>query len=235
MKYSLSLRRVVLLAVAGASLHGALALAEESEVPVVGKRPAMSTITAQPPASPSAPASDAVAGASPDTQGYVAELIQMIHDSKLIELRTTYNGSYGATLFFYPDDLTYYVALFQDRHFWRVIKTPDDTRAETIYAGFVQQTAQLAEIEIHRTQLQAQNAYLDRVIALQADRARRLQADLEVTRAQQAQVNDRQREMQADAVALRAEKDKAQAQLRALQQQVQLLQRQNEAGLPASK
>jgi len=233
MKYSLSLRRVVLFAVAGASLHGALALAEESEVPVVGKRPAMSTMTAQPPASASAPASDAVAGN--DAQGYVAELIQMIHDSKLIELRTTYNGSYGATLFFYPDELTYYVALFQDRHFWRVIKTPDDARAETIYAGFVQQTAQLAEIEIHRTQLQAQNAFLDRVIASQADRARRLQADLEVTRAQQAQVNDRQREMQADAVALRAEKDKAQAQLRALQQQVQLLQRQNEAGLPAAK
>lgn len=234
MKYSLSLRRAVLFAMAGASLHGALALAEESEVPVAGKRPAMSTMTAQPVA-PAAASAASVADGGSDTQGYVAELIQMIHDAKLVELRTTYNGSYGASLFFYPDELTYYVALFQDRRFWRVIKTQDDTRAESFYAGFVQQTSQLAEIEIHRTQLQAQNAFLDRVIAQQADRARRLQADLEVTRTQQAQVNDRQRQMQAEAVALRAEKDKAQAQLRELQQQVQLLQRQNEAGLPSPK
>jgi hypothetical protein len=193
----------------------------------------MNTMTAEPAASTSQAASDAVAGS--EAQGYIAELIQMIHDSKLVELRTTYNGSFGASLFFYPDEMTYYVALFQDRHFWRVIKTQDDTRAETIYAGFVQQTSQLAEIEIHRTQLQAQNAFLDRVIALQADRARHLQADLDIGRTQQAQVNDRQRQMQAEAVALRAEKDKAQAELRALQKQIQLLQRQNEAGLPTDK
>lgn len=233
MKYFLSLRYAIVLTVMGASLHGVLALAQEGEVPVVGRRPAMNTMTAEPAASTSQAASDAVAGS--EAQGYIAELIQMIHDSKLVELRTTYNGSFGASLFFYPDEMTYYVALFQDRHFWRVIKTQDDTRAETIYAGFVQQTSQLAEIEIHRTQLQAQNAFLDRVIALQADRARHLQADLDIGRTQQAQVNDRQRQMQAEAVALRAEKDKAQAELRALQKQIQLLQRQNEAGLPTDK
>lgn len=233
MKYFLSLRCAIVLTVMGASLHGVLALAQESEVPVVGRRPAMNTMTAEPAASTSQAASDAVAGS--EAQGYIAELIQMIHDSKLVELRTTYNGSFGASLFFYPDEMTYYVALFQDRHIWRVIKTQDDTRAETVYAGFVQQTSQLAEIEIHRTQLQAQNTFLDRVIALQADRARHLQADLDIGRTQQAQVNDRQRQMQAEAVALRAEKDKAQAELRALQKQIQLLQRQNEAGLPTDK
>jgi hypothetical protein len=233
MKHFLSLRYAIVLTVMGASLHGVLALAQEGEAPVVGRRPAMNTMTAEPAASTSQAASDAVAGS--EAQGYIAELIQMIHDSKLVELRTTYNGSFGASLFFYPDEMTYYVALFQDRHFWRVIKTQDDTRAETIYAGFVQQTSQLAEIEIHRTQLQAQNAFLDRVIAVQADRARHLQADLDIGRTQQAQVNDRQRQMQAEAVALRAEKDKAQAELRALQKQIQLLQRQNEAGLPTDK
>jgi Protein of unknown function (DUF2968) len=231
MKYLLSLRCAILLAVMGASLHGVLALAQEGEVPVVGKRPAMHTMTAKPAASTSQAASDTAA--SREAQGYIAELIQMIHDSKLVELRTTYNGSSGASLFFYPDEMTYYVALFQDRHIWRAIKTQDDTRAEAIYAGFVQQTSQLADIEIHRTQLQAQNAFLDRVIASQADRARRLQADLEIGRTQQAQVNDRQRQMQAEAVALRGEKDNAQAALGALQKQIQLLQRQTEAGLPA--
>ncbi|KXU85075.1 hypothetical protein CI15_22605 [Paraburkholderia monticola] len=230
MKYLLSLRCAILLAVMGASLHGVPALAQEREVPVVGKRPAMNAMTAEPAASTSQAASDTAA--SREAQGHIAELIQMIHDSKLVELRTTYNGSFGASLFFHPDEMTYYVALFQDRHIWRVIKTQDDTRAEAIYAGFVQQTSQLADIEVHRTQLQAQNVFLDRVIASQADRARHLQADLEIGRTQQAQVNDRQRLMQAEAVALRTEKDKAQAALRALQKQIQLLQRQTEAGLP---
>ncbi|MFP3648857.1 DUF2968 domain-containing protein, partial [Paraburkholderia sp. SIMBA_054] len=61
------------------------------------------------------------ASSSAEVQGNVAELMQMIQDTKLSELRTTYNGSYGASLFFYPRELTYYVALFQNKHFWRVI------------------------------------------------------------------------------------------------------------------
>ncbi|TAL92310.1 MAG: DUF2968 domain-containing protein [Paraburkholderia sp.] len=235
MKYSLCLRRAMLLAVVGASLYGAAAQAQESDAsaPVVGTRPAMNTLTPQLSPSPQQVASGA--SAADDAQGDVAELMQMIHDSKLVELRTTYNGSYGASLFFYPQEMTYYVALFQDRHFWRVIKSQDDVRAEAIYAGFVKQTAELANIEIHRTELQAQKAFLDRVIALSEDRAKRLQADLDVARTQQAQVNEHQREVQGEAVALRAEKDRAQAQLRELQRQVQQLQRQTEAGLPGAR
>ncbi|MEX3895661.1 DUF2968 domain-containing protein [Paraburkholderia sp. BR10954] len=233
MWYSFFLRLTALLALASSSLHVGLALAQEREAPVVGTRPAISALTAQ----PATPASGASSGAAADSdvQGYVAELIQMIHDAKLTELRTTYNGSYGATLFFYPQEMTYYVALFQDRHFWRVIKSQDEARAEAIYAGFVQQTAQLAEVEIRRTQLEAQNAFLNRGLAQSADRARRLQADLDVARTQQAQVDDRQRRMQAEATVLRAEKVQAQAQLRELQRQVDTLQRQNEAGLPGAK
>ncbi|EDZ99802.1 putative exported lipoprotein [Burkholderia sp. H160] len=233
MRYSFFLRQTALLAVAASSLHVGLTLAQEREAPIVGTRPAMSALTAQ----PATPASGTSSGAAADSdvQGYVAELIQMIHDAKLTELRTTYNGSYGATLFFYPLEMTYYVALFQDRHFWRVIKSQDEARAEAIYAGFVQQTAQLAEVEIRRTQLEAQNALLNRGLAQSADRARSLQADLDVARTQQAQVDDRQRRMQAEATALRAEKVQAQAQLRELQRQVDTLQRQNEAGLPGAK
>ncbi|CAG4889524.1 DUF2968 domain-containing protein [Paraburkholderia saeva] len=235
MKYSLCLRRAMLLAMAGASLLGAAAQAQESDssAPLVGTRPAMNTLTPQ--ASPSPQQVASGASAAGDAQGDVAELMQMIHDSKLVELRTTYNGSYGANLFFYPQEMTFYIALFQDRHFWRVIKSQDDVRAEAIYAGFVKQTAELADIEIHRTELQAQKAFLDRVIALSEDRAKRLQADLDVARTQQAQVNEHQRAVQGEAVALRAEKDRAQAQLRELQRQVQQLQRQTEAGLPGAR
>ncbi|MBN3857489.1 DUF2968 domain-containing protein, partial [Paraburkholderia sp. Ac-20340] len=41
----------------------------------------------------------------------VAELQQMIRGSELNELRTTYNGTYGASLLFYGKEMTYYVAL----------------------------------------------------------------------------------------------------------------------------
>ncbi|SDG65214.1 DUF2968 domain-containing protein [Paraburkholderia phenazinium] len=243
MKYLLTVRRAMLLATTCALLqHGGLVLAGEGagsadSVPVVGTRPAMNALTPQPVAAAlqavAAPASGV--GAGSDAQGNVAELMQMIHDSQLTELRTTYNGSYGASLFFYPQEMTYYVALFQDKHFWRVIKSQDDVRAEAVYAGFVQQTAQLAEVEIRRAQLQAQKAFIEDVIALSEDRAKRLQADLNVARTQQARVNDYQRQTQTEAVALRAEKEKAQVQLRQVQNEVLQLQRQSESGLPAPR
>jgi hypothetical protein len=212
MKYTLLIRRAMLLATSCALLqHGGFVLAAQGEMaaPMVGTRPAMNTLTPPPivaalrdaasgaasasavslaPGASGSSGSLAQSASSPespmsgDAQGNVAELMQMIQDTKLSELRTTYNGSYGASLFFYPREMTYYVALFQDKHFWRVIKSADAGRAEAIYAGFVQQTAQLAEVEIHRTQLQAQKAYIEDTIALSEDRAKRLQADLEVAR-----------------------------------------------------
>ncbi|HZZ10138.1 MAG TPA: DUF2968 domain-containing protein, partial [Paraburkholderia sp.] len=83
-----------------------------------------------------APASQAQTGAltadeaKQSAAGNVAELQQMIHGADLSELRTTYNGSYGASLLFYGKEMTYYAALFQQKNFWRVIKTQDATRAD---------------------------------------------------------------------------------------------------------
>ncbi|EGC99658.1 putative lipoprotein, partial [Burkholderia sp. TJI49] len=176
-----------------------------------------------------APAADAAA------QGNVAELAQMLHDGRIVEMRTTYNGRYGASLMFDPREMTYYAALFQDKHLWRVIKSQEKPRAEAVYANFVQQTAQLADVEILRTELQAQKAFLERAIALQANRAQRLEADLGVARSQQAEVAQRQQSAQAQARALQVEKHAAQVQLRDLQEQVRQLERQAETGLPARK
>jgi hypothetical protein len=246
MKHPLLVRRALLLAASCLLLqHGGSVLAAQGEeaAPIVGTRPALNTLTPQPVADAlrdaasgsSASSASSVSSSAAEAQGNVAELMQMIQDTKLSELRTTYNGSYGASLFFYPRELTYYVALFQNKHFWRVIKSADAGRAEAIYAGFAQQTAQLAEVEIRRTQLQAQKLYIEDVIALSEDRAKRLQADLEVARTQQAKVNDYQRQTQDEAAALREEKERAQAQLRQVQGQVMLLQRQMEMGLPGQK
>jgi len=166
--------------------------------------------------------------------GNVAELQQMIRGSDLKELRTTYNGSYGASMLFYPQEMTYYVALFQQKTFWRVIKTGDETRAEMIYKDFARQTVQLSDIEIRRTRLEAQKAFTDRIIALSQDRANRLQADLTVARQQQNIVDNQQQQTRAEATALAQQKSAAQAQLRDAQRQVQELQRQLDSGLPTT-
>ncbi|ANB72342.1 DUF2968 domain-containing protein [Paraburkholderia phytofirmans] len=165
--------------------------------------------------------------------GNVAELQQMIRGSDLSELRTTYNGSYGASLLFYGKEMTYYVALFQQKNFWRVIKTQDATRADMIYKDFVRQTLQLSDVEISRTQLEAQKAFTERMIALSQDRANRLQADLDVAHQQQTIVANQQQQTRAEAMALAQQKAAAQDQLRAAQRQVRELQRQLETGLPS--
>jgi hypothetical protein len=164
--------------------------------------------------------------------GNVAELQQMIHGSELSELRTTYNGSYGASMLFYGKEMTYYIALFQQKNFWRVIKTQDATRADMIYKDFVRQTVQLSAVEIRRTQLEAQKAFTQRMIALSQDRASRLQADLDVAHQQQSIVATQQQQKHAEAAELTQQKLAAQEQLRAAQRQVRDLQRQLESGLP---
>ena len=164
--------------------------------------------------------------------GNVAELQQMIHGSDLSELRTTYNGTYGASLLFYGKEMTYYVALFQQKDFWRVIKTQDVARAELIYKDFVRQTVQLSDVEIRRTQLEAQKAMTQRMVALSQDRASRMQADLDIARQQQSIVASQQEQKRAEATELAQQKAAAQDQLRVAQRQVQDLQRQLDSGLP---
>jgi hypothetical protein len=248
MKHSIALRRVLLCTAAVALLQpGATAWAGAPDdaastvtvpgdagehVPLAGSRPSLGSLTPQPGGVPQSVATDDEQAGADAAQGDVATLMQLIHDSQLVELRTTYNASYGASLFFYPPEMTYYVVLFQDKHFWRVIRSQDEVRSEAIYADFVSQTARLADVEIRRTQLEAQKAFIEHVIALSEDRARRLQADLYIARTQQARVDDYQRQVRVDATSLNAQKSQAQAQLRELQRQVDALQRATEAGLP---
>ncbi|KVV24818.1 DUF2968 domain-containing protein [Burkholderia cepacia] len=211
-----------------ACMQAGTAWSADATAPAAGTRPAVTSLRGDAAAS-TAVATDASA------QGNVAELTQMLHDGRIVEMRTTYNGSYGASLMFDPREMTYYVALFQDKHLWRVIRSQEKSRAEMVYANFVQQTVQLADIEIRRTELEAQKAFLERVIALQANRAQQLQADLSVARSQQAEVAQRQRSAQEQAQALQVEKRAAQMQLRDLQEQVRQLEKQTETGLPAHK
>ncbi|MGY6238266.1 DUF2968 domain-containing protein [Burkholderia ambifaria] len=214
-----------------ACVHAGAAWSADASAPAAGTRPAVTSLSGDGAPATASPASATDAAA----QGNVAELTQMLQDGRIVEMRTTYNGSYGASLMFDQREMTYYVALFQDRHLWRVIKSQEKSRAEMVYANFVQQTVQLADVEIRRTELQAQKTFLERVIALQANRAQQLQADLSVARSQQAEVAQRQQSARQQTQALQVEKRAAQVQLRDLQEQVRQLQRQADTGLPARK
>jgi hypothetical protein len=165
-------------------------------------------------------------------QGDIAEMTALLKSAVLTELRTTYNGSYGASVFFLAQELTYYVTLFQDKSFWRVVKTQDRTRANSIYANFTQQTERLSKVEIEQIELAAQRQSLDHMIALAENSANRMRADLDIARQQQALAAERQLAAQAQTRALNVEKQAAQIQLGKLRSQVHQLQEQAEMGLP---
>ena len=217
------------------SNNSAGAPATNASIPLATRAPASAA------APDAAPAHEQVAAAvvtSPaedtkDTaQGNVAELQRLMGGHDLTELRTSYNGSYGASLLLHGKELTYYVALFQQKNFWRVVKTQDETRAEAIYADFAKKSAQLADVELRGAKLAAQKAYTEHLIALSQARAERLQADLDVAHQQQALAADRQKQARSDAAALDAQRRAAQDQLRAVKRQVRELQREADLGLP---
>jgi hypothetical protein len=173
------------------------------------------------------------AGESHVVNGEVAELTKMLKSTTLTEMRTTYNGSYGASVFFLASELTWYVALFHDKTFWRVLKTPERERATAIYARFVQQTERLSRTEIEQIELTAQRQSLDRMIATAENSASRLRADLDIAREQEAQIAERQRATYDETRILNVEKRAAQLQLGDLRKQLRELRDQMEAGLPA--
>ena len=164
----------------------------------------------------------------------VDDLQRQIQAHSLTEMRTSYNGSYGASLLFNVKDGAYFVALFQQKAFWRVIKTYDETRAEAIYRDFSHQAERLAVNELRAAKLESQKAQMDKQIEVTQDRARRLQADISIARQQQAAVADRQKSVRNETAALQAQQAELQSQLRALQQQVRSLQREADAGLPTT-
>ncbi|MBN3831316.1 DUF2968 domain-containing protein [Burkholderia sp. Ac-20344] len=164
----------------------------------------------------------------------VDDLQRQIQAHTLTEMRTSYNGSYGASLLFNVKDGAYFVALFQQKAFWRVIKTYDETRAEAIYRDFSHQAERLAVNELRAAKLESQKAQMDKQIEVTQDRARRLQADISIARQQQAAVADRQKSVRSETAALQAQQAELQSQLRALQQQVRSLQREADAGLPTA-
>jgi len=172
------------------------------------------------------PAVDADARQAPVVRNTVDELRQLVDSKQLTELRTTYNGSYGASLLFNTSTLNYYVALFHDKDFWRVIKTDSVDNAEKVYRTFVEQTEQLAQVYIDTTRLQAGKRYTENLVAYNEQRLRSLQQEADLQRQQSLQVSAALEQAKQQAVSLSTDLRSSHSELDALNQRIQTLQAQ---------
>ncbi|MDB5766683.1 MAG: putative lipoprotein [Collimonas fungivorans] len=156
----------------------------------------------------------------------ISELQQLMQSQSISEMRTTYNGNYGASLLFKPESRAYYVALFQQKNFWRVVKTTSDMQAEQIYKSFVGQTEKLAEVDIRRIKLEAEKTYTEQLIAAQETRLNALQNDLVVQQQQEQNVSVQQDQARQQAQLLSNKQQAARSELRGLQNRIRTLEAQ---------
>ncbi|WP_426701283.1 DUF2968 domain-containing protein [Rhodanobacter sp. Col0626] len=166
-----------------------------------------------------------VASAQDETaSSSVNYLRQLMDNHQLTELRTTYNGSYGTSLLFQADTLTYFVALFHDKVFWRVIRTESEKDAETIYRTFAAQTAQLAQVDIDALRLQAGKVYAAHMVAINEQRLQNLQQDVARQQQQAQQVVALQQQAKQQAVSLSSDLRATSSQLDTVQERIRKLE-----------
>ena len=208
-------RRNVQLAIFGAA---ALLLAGASEARPVHRSHAAESGSQ----SHEAPATFVAAGQV--SAASVSEIEGLMSSHALTEMRTTYNGHYGASLLFDADKLSYYIAMFHDKQFWRIIKTDTYGDAEAVYTAFGQQTVRLAQVELDAIRLQAGQKYSAKLVAMNQQRLQELQ--LASTRQQQQaqQIASLQHEAKQQSSTLSAELQSTDAQLSSVQAQVRALE-----------
>lgn len=78
----------------------------------------------------------------------ISELQALMKQTHLLELRSTFNGSYGASLLLNRETQTYYVASFQHKTFFRVFKNRSEENAENHYRKLSDWTEARAKEEI---------------------------------------------------------------------------------------
>lgn len=223
---NLSQKTAVLLSMGGLLLLSAcssVSLVQEPERPVVAQTQEQEVEEVAPVAAPAAPAPVAAPAYQNTT---VAQLQQLIQARAVQELRTAYNGRFGASLLFSAESMTYYVALFQQREFWRVFKTTDESLAERMYTQYRQDTVDYAAADLERIKLQAEVAKAEKQLNESADQLTVLQNDLVLQRQQEALAIAQREESRREAQALAEQEREAREQLRELQSQIKDLERQ---------
>ena len=231
---NLSQKTAVLLSLGGLLLLSAcssVSLNQEPERPVVAQTQEQEVEEVAAVAAPAA-----APAATPAYQNTtVAQLQQLIQARSVQELRTAYNGRFGASLLFAADSMTYYVALFQQREFWRVFKTSDESLAERMYTQYRQDTVDYAAADLDRIKLQAEVAKAEKQLNESADQLTVLQNDLALQRQQEALAIAQREESRREAQALAEQEREAREQLRELQRQIKDLEQQRAGMLQRQK
>jgi len=153
----------------------------------------------------------------------IAEVEWLIQQSALATFRAFQSFAYSASLLFYPRDLTYYAVLHHEDAVWRVLKAGDIDAAEPAFRHFVEQAIRLAEAEMRRAHLQAQNDQFLRLIADSEAQVERARVDLQRGSTQDQEVALRQQAVRKDLAQLEARRVAAQVQLNKLQRQMHQL------------
>lgn len=181
------------------------------------------------PALASAPASVAPAAPASTAGGTVHELQQLIQSQKLVEMRTAYNGNFGTSMLYHPEKMTFYVAMFQQKNFWRVVKTTSKARADAVFRDFNRETDTMAQAELKLIQLDAQKDMAEKSIAESEARLRGLEADLAIQRQQEQQARVLQQAANEQAKALDVEQRAMRMRLNELQRRIDSLEAQTNA------
>lgn len=180
------------------------------------------------PVATSVPAASTVSSDTSSLQTTVgntaAEMQRLMAAGSLSEMRTTYNGQYGASLLFHAESLSYYVALFHDKQFWRVIRTDQIESAESAYRAFAEQTQQLAQVYLDTLRLDAGKRYTEKLVTMNEHRLQGMQQELAQQQQQASAVSQAIAENRQQAASLSGDLRATNSQLEALQNQIRTLQ-----------
>ncbi len=154
----------------------------------------------------------------------IAELETLIKNQRVVELRTAYNGPYGTSLLFNSEEMTYYIASFQQKNFWRVLRMTSDTRAEQTYREQMAETERMAAADIRRIKLEAERQATEKQIAQKASRLSALQNDAALRKQQEEKMAQQQDQNRQQVAALSSEQQTARTQLTTLENKIQALE-----------
>ncbi|MDF3084921.1 DUF2968 domain-containing protein [Burkholderia sola] len=162
----------------------------------------------------------------------IAEVEAMMTRDALTTIRTLQTFSYVVSLLLYRTELSYYITLSQDGRIWRALNATEFESAEVAFRHFEEQAVRLADIELRRAQLEAQNKQLVAMIEESEAQAERLRTDLDNHLEQTQLVNNRQQQVRKEVAQLEAQRLASQAQLNKVVRLIQQLRASSNERIP---
>ncbi|KVD09055.1 hypothetical protein WI80_14285 [Burkholderia ubonensis] len=153
----------------------------------------------------------------------VAEVEALNAQQTLTSFRSMHAFSYSANLLFHRTALSYYITLSQDGRLWRALHAAEFESAELAFRHFEEQVVRLADAELRRAHLEAQNQQLVAEIEASEALAERLRNDLDAHAAQTQLVTSRQQQVRKEVAQLETQRIGTQAILNKTLRQIRQL------------